>query len=219
MRTIDDYLALIPAANRPQPNFVAFVSALLDGFVDVQNTAAGMPDDFDIDNAVGKQLDAIGVRVGLSRNLPIPISGVYFSLDTPGLGLDQGVVRGPFDPTDALTALDDTTYRFALHIKIAANSWNGSLEDAQTMLSAMANPGTYIFMQDNFDMTLSIGVSGIVPSVLFVALLQQMGEWIRPGGVASSVYETSVSGAPLFGLDMQNSYVAGLDTGTVGIKY
>jgi hypothetical protein len=219
-RTIDDYLALLPSASRSQPKFVAFISTLLDGLVDVQNTVAGMPDAFDIDTAVGAQLDAVGVRVGLSRQLAVPLAGVYFSLDTAGVGLDQGVIRGPFDPADALTSLDDETYRLILKIKVRANNWNGSLEQAQSMLAAVETAGTHIFMQDNFDMSATLLVSGVVPSTLFVSLLKQMKDWIRPAAVdIPSVYVTSKSGSPLFGLDVQNSYIGGLDSGAIGIKY
>lgn len=220
MTTSADYLALLPGASQDKPKFTALLSALLDGFADVQNTMVGMPGAFDIDTAVGPQLDAVGQRVGLSRKLATPIAGVYFSLDTAGLGLDQGVIRGPFDPTDALVSLDDGTYRLLLKLKIQANYWDGSLGQAQTMLAAIQSSGTYLFAQDNFDMSMLIGVSGIVPSTLFVSILKQMSTWIRPAGVSlPSVSVTSVSGNPIFGLDVQNNYVGGLDTGSVAVTY
>lgn len=222
MTTTADYLALLPAASRNKPKFTAFLSAILDGLADGQNTLAAMPGAFDIDTAVGAQLDAVGQRVGLARQLPVPIAGVYFSLDDATLGLDQGVIRGPFDPTSALASLDDTTYRLLLKIKVRANTWDGSLGVAQQMLAAVQSsaPGTYLFMQDRFDMTTIIGVSGVIPSRLFVSILKQMKEWLRPAAVdLSSVYVTSVNGAAVFGLDVQNSYVAGLDAGAVAVIY
>lgn len=219
-RALADYLALVPAPGASQPKFIAFLSAVLDGLVDVQNCMLGMPAAFDIDTAVGKQLDAVGERVGLSRKLAVPIGGVYFSLDTAGVGLDEGVIRGPFDPAEALTSLDDETYRLVLKLKVRANNWDGSLEQAQQMLAAIQTAGTYIFMQDKFDMSCIIGVSGKVPSKLFVSLLKQMKEWLRPAAVdLSTVFVTSVSGSPIFGLDIQNSYIGGLDTGAIAVTY
>jgi hypothetical protein len=254
MTTTADYLALLPAASARQPNFSAFLSALLDGLVDGQNVMLAMPDAFDLDKAVGAQLDAIGERVGLSRKLPVPLTGVYFALDTDGVGLDQGVLRGPFDPAEALTTLDDGTYRLVLRLKIKSNAWDGSFASAQAMLGALTDTSaapppipttvsidvvnglysasvydpnvapaqnrTLIFMQDRFDMSCDVCVSGIIPSRLFVSLLRQMKEWIRPAGVAlANVYVTSASGSPLFGLDVNNANVAGLDFGAVSQQY
>lgn len=219
-KTLDDYLGLLPSASKEQPNFVALLSAFVEPFVGTQNCMLNMPSDFDIDNAVGKQLDKVGERVGLSRKLAAPLAGVYFSLDTPGVGLDQGVIRGPFDPVEALTSLDDATYRLVLKIKVRANSWDGSLEQANQMLAAIQTDGAYLFMQDRFDMTAAIGVSGKVPSKLFVSLLKQMKEWLRPGAVdIPAVYVTSKSGSPIFGLDVQNNFIGGLDSGAIAVTY
>lgn len=219
-RAIDEYVDLLPSASVEQPKFVALLSAALDGLVDVQNCMLGMPDAFDIDKAIGKQLDDVGVRVGLSRKLPIPIAGVYFALDEAGVGFDEGVWLGPNDPTEALTSLDDETYRLLLKLKVRANYWDGSLEDAQEMLGAIAGDGTYIYMQDRFDMTALIGVGGKVPSKLFVSLLKQMKDWIRPAAVdIPLVYVTSMSGSPLFGFDVQNNYIGGFDSGAWAVEY
>lgn len=219
-RTVQNYLDLLPSASIDKAKFVATLSALLQPFVDAQGTADGMPTAFDIDSAVGPQLDAVGVRVGLSRVLAVPIAGVYFSIDVAGLGLDQGVIQGAGDPNDALTSLDDETYRAVLKLKVGANKWDGTLAQAQQFLSNLAGAGTYIFMQDNFDMTVTIGISGIVPSRLFVSLLTQMASWIKPATVAiSAIIVTSENGAPIFGIDVENNYIAGLDTGAIGIIY
>lgn len=219
-KALTDYTGLLPSAGSRQPNFVALLSAALEPFVDVQNCMLGMPSDFGIDTAIGKQLDAVGERVGLSRKLAAPITGVYFSLDTAGVGLDEGVIRGPFDPVEALASLDDETYRLVLKIKVRANTWNGSLEQANQMLAAIQTNGTYLFMQDKFDMTAIIGVAGTVPSKLFVSLLKQMKEWLRPGAVdLSTVYVTGQSGAPIFGLDINNAYIGGLDSGALAVQY
>ncbi|HWI02403.1 MAG TPA: DUF2612 domain-containing protein [Acidimicrobiales bacterium] len=214
------YLALVPSANRQQPRFTASLSAALAPLLDVMSVAASLPAAFDIDEAVGVQLDAVGVRVGLSRRLGVPIEGVYFALDVDGVGLDEGVWLGPNDPTEALAALDDGTYRLFLRLKVQANTWSGSLEDAQRMLQAAAPPGSAVFVQDNFDMSMTVGVSGVVPSRLFIKLLEQANEWLRPAAVDSSVViVTSTSGAPIFGLDSDNDYLGGLDRGAWAVTY
>lgn len=220
MASIDDYLSLVPSANAGQPDFMAMVRVLVEPFVDIQNTLADLPDDFDIDEAVGPQLDAVGVRVGLSRDLTVPITGVYFSLDIAGVGLDQGVIQGPFDPIDGLVSIDDETYRLFLKIKVAANSWDGSFGQLNDILGSVAGTGTTIFAQDNFDMSYTVGVSGIVPSALFVALLRQTNDWLRPMTVnVNLIFVTSISGSPIFGLDVENNYISGLDVGAWATPY
>jgi hypothetical protein len=181
-RALSDYLGLLPSSSVEAPNFVAFVSAVLQAMVDTQNCVLSMPAALDIDAALGVQLDDVGARVGLSRQLSVPIAGVYFSFDTVGLGFDQGVIQGPNDPATGLVALDDETYLQFLRIKIAANSWNGSIADLQRVLNsvALASPGTLLFVQDKFDMSMVLGVAGNVPSTLFVSLLRTVYSWIRP---------------------------------------
>lgn len=207
---LSDYLQLLPSANASKPNFLAVLSAALQPLVDIQNSAL----DFDLDTAVGAQLDVIGRWAGQSRGIEVPITGVYFALDTAGVGFDEGVWLDPGASATGVTSLDDGTYRLILRIKIAANTWDGSLAGAQQVLAAVASSGTYLFVQDNFDMSITIGVSGTVPSALFVALIRQVFGWIRPAAVnIASVAVTSISGRAGFGFDTQNSYVAGFDTG------
>ncbi|MDT9702974.1 DUF2612 domain-containing protein, partial [Streptomyces sp. P17] len=52
--------------------------------------------DFDLDLAVGPQLDAVGVRIGLSRFVPYPLRGLFFSWGDPLRGWGEGVWKGPF---------------------------------------------------------------------------------------------------------------------------
>lgn len=210
MTVLTDYLDLLPSANASKPNFRSVLAVVLQPLVDLQNNTP----DFDIDTAMGDQLDAIGAWVGQSRNIGVPIVGVYFAFDTPSVGFDQGVWFGPGANPNGVTSLDDGTYRMILKIKIAANTWDGSLAGAQKVLAAVAGNGTYLFVQDNFDMSITIGVSGTVPSALFVALIRQVFNWIRPAVVnLASVSVTSVNNTAIFGFDTQNNYVAGFDAG------
>lgn len=210
MASTDDYLLLVPSANASKPNFRAVLTASIQPLVDGQNTRL----DFDIDTAVGVQLDAVGLWVGQSRRVEVPITDVYFSMDIERNGFDQGVWFGPGANAAGVSLLDDETYRLILKIKIAANTWDGTLAGAQVVLSALRSNGTYLFMQDNFDMSITIGVAGIIPSALFVALITQVFSWIRPATVnIASVSVTSLSGAPLFGFDSNSNYVSGFDIG------
>jgi len=69
MANINDYLKLITSEHNQKPNFMALVSLLAQAGVDQQNLLASFSDLFDVDEAVGDQLDKIGQWVGVSRNL------------------------------------------------------------------------------------------------------------------------------------------------------
>jgi hypothetical protein len=149
MRTTADYLALVPKANRNKPKFAAALTAILNPVVAAGAAARSLIPAFDIDTAEGVQLDVVGEWVGRSRHIATPLPNVYFSFDTPGLGFDQGVWRGPYDDERGLTSLDDDTYRKLLRAKILANSWDGSIPGANAILGAFFDdPETFVFVED-----------------------------------------------------------------------
>lgn len=195
------------------------VAAVSAAFVDQTNTAALMKEVFDLDKAVGDQLDAVGVRVGIYRRVNTPLAGVYFSFDVDGLGFDQGVWKGPFDPDSGVTILDDETYRLLIRAKIGANQWDGTVENSRRILELIFNGASHVYVQDNQDMTMTIGVSGQPPSALFMALLTGGYIPVKPEGVRVDYYIASSEDGPIFGFDMENEYVAGFDTGSWGNVY
>jgi hypothetical protein len=67
---VSEYLSLITSEHNQRPNFMAWIAALCQPSVDQQNQLANFPSLFDIDVAVGDQLDKIGQWVGVSRSLP-----------------------------------------------------------------------------------------------------------------------------------------------------
>ncbi len=180
--SVDDYTSLITSEHDDQPNFLATISAIVQPLVENQNLLAAMPELYDLDVAVGAQLDVVGQWVGLSRNLQTPIAGVYFSFDTAGLGFDEGVWYSSSDPAEGVISLDDSTYRLMIHGKIIANIWDGTLGEANRLLLTVF-PGTDVQMQDNFDMTETLVVSGSPPSLLFAELVNQGYIQLRPAAV------------------------------------
>ncbi|AOI65565.1 hypothetical protein WS51_18360 [Burkholderia territorii] len=140
--SLSDYAALITSEHRNQPRFSAVLGALVQPLVDQMNVLESMPGKFDLDDAVGVQLDDVGLWVGVSRKIRTPLTGIYFSFDVAGLGFDQGIWKGPFDPDTGLTVLDDDTYRLVIRAKIGANHWDGTLESSAAILNSIfGNPG------------------------------------------------------------------------------
>ncbi|HHL4079952.1 DUF2612 domain-containing protein [Burkholderia sola] len=217
MADLTDYTALITSEHRHLPRFSAVLGALVQPLVDQMNVLQSMPGKFDLDNAVGVQLDDVGLWVGVSRKIRTPLSGIYFSFDVGGLGFDQGIWKGPFDPDTGLTVLDDDTYRLVIRAKIGANHWDGTLASSAAILNSIFDSGTYVFIEDHQDMSMTIGISGKVPSAVFLALLAGGYIPLKPEGVrVNYTIVTTVDSAPLFGFDMSGSYVAGFDVGAWG---
>lgn len=215
MADITDYTALITSEHADKPKFMAMIRATLQPLVDAINVANSLPAAFDLDSAIGAQLDVVGLWVGISRHIRTP-PAVYFSFDTDGLGFDQGVWKGPFDPGSGVVSLDDETFRVLLRAKIGANHWDGTLEQSRAIFDQVFQGGTHVFVEDRQDMTITIGVSGVTPSALQLALLTGGYIPIKPEGVRANYLITTESGAALFGFDMNNEFVAGFDVGAFG---
>ncbi len=193
------------------------VEAVSRCFVSAQESYGQMVAAYDLDLAIGVQLDAVGKWVGISRNVRTPLEGVYFSFDMDGLGFDQGVWQGPFDPDSGVTSLDDETYRLLIRAKIGANHWGGTLEGSAAILNLIfEGTGTYVFIQDNGDMSIDIGVSGERPTAIFLALITGGYIPIKPEGVRVNYYIVPDEDGPLFGFDVGNQYIAGFDVGVWG---
>lgn len=210
---LTDYTNRVTSEHDTQPNFMAVLAAVLQPLVDGQNLLESLPAKFDVDVALGAQLDVVGQWVGIGRKLSVPIAGVYFAFDTPGLGWDEGVWKGPFDPSEGVISLDDATYRLMIYAKIAANIWDGTLEQAEQILANIfaSSPGTHVFIEDNTDMSINIGVSGVLPSALFRGLITSGYFELRPAGVR--INNVFIAPGPFFGFDTENYNIAGWDVG------
>jgi len=212
---ITQYTSLITSEHNQRPKFMAMVSLLAQWAVDRQNMLASIPGLYDIDNAVGSQLDAVGLWVGASRNLSVPLTDVYFSFDEAGLGFDQGTWLGPFDPTTGLVSLPDAQYRILLYANISANNWDGTVPGAYTAWNTIFEPlGYSILIQDNQDMTMYIALIGPSPDAVTLALFTGGYLNLVPAGVGiAGYYFPSIPGVPLFGFDAENSAISGFDDG------
>lgn len=178
----------VPSMNRLATKFNAVVRALTNGPRDIRDAALQLNEDFNLDTASGVQLDAIGLWVGVGRQVVIPLD-VFFTLDLAGKGFDEGSWRGRFDVDSGLVELDDETYRGLLRVVILADHWDGTLTQYQVLMQQAFPPGNTFFAVDNFDMTLTIHVTGPTLSAVLSALLQTGALYdIRPAGVAIAGY-------------------------------
>lgn len=217
MAALTDYLDLLTSEHGDRPRFAATVSAVVRPLVEQMTLLAGLPAQFDLDGAVGDQLDIVGQWVGISRRIRTLLTDVYFSLDNEHLGFEQGVWKGPHDPDTGLTRLDDDTYRLVIRARIGANHWDGTLARGSEILNGIFGGGTHAFIEDHQDMSMTIGITGKIPSAVYLALLAEGYIPLKPEGVrVDYVIVTPVDGVSLFGFDMENEYVAGFDEGAWG---
>lgn len=73
--TINDYLELITSQYQNSPKYKKWVERLLAPYIDTQKLASTLYTYFDIDKAVGKQLDMLGEVIGVKRLLPFQPEG------------------------------------------------------------------------------------------------------------------------------------------------
>lgn len=217
------YTDLITNYHAGKPKFSAHVDLSTRPFTDASTALQGLITAFDIDEAIGVQLDVLGEWIGRTRIVSQPISGVYFSFDTDGLGWDQGVWQGAYDPDAGFTSLSDDTYRIVLKAKIAINNWNGQNDTLPPILeTALAGSGLKMQIVDNQDMTISVWVFpevdiSLVSLELLAAIKQgyltvkAAGVWA--GDIQTPSIETPSVGSRFFGFDMDNEYIAGFDDG------
>jgi len=193
---LQDYLALITSEHRNKPKFMATVEAVLRPVCGVEDLLHELRLAFDLDTAIGQQLDAVGVRVGRSRYVRMPIS-TYFSWDTQGLGWAEGYWKGKYDPASGMTSLPDDLYRQLLYGKVAANAWDGTIPGAYAVWEvAFAGRGGILIIQENQDMSMIVGIAGIVPDEGFVQLLLQGYIPLKPEGVRIAWFALLPGGTP-----------------------
>jgi fibronectin type 3 domain-containing protein len=216
MADVRRYTDLVTSEHATKPKFIATLSALVGPAVDYQNfLRQGLAKAFDLDTAIGVQLDQVGLWVGRSRAVSIPLADTYFSWDDNRLGWDSGVWQGPYDPVTGITSLDDDTYRNLLRAKIVLNATDGTITTAIEALELLFSevPGTLLSVKDNQDMTMTVGISGVIPPAIYIALLQANELVIAPEGVGIDYVVTSVNTTAIFGWDVASPIIGGWDVG------
>lgn len=186
---IKAYLDLLIYQYRGKPNAEAEITAILSPMNDIFNLYNSFETAFDIDTAVGNQLDIIGKIVGLNRTVPLLVPKKYFGFDDdintyPYSELFEPILTYQFkelseqDYTDL--QLNDENYRFFLKAKIAKNF-------AKSDIISINNIIAYLFddkadVVDGYDMSLILQVNNDV-DIDRVRQVQQLNLLPKPQGV------------------------------------
>lgn len=207
------YVDQITSQHR-RPKFEATVDAVTAPLVAIQDVQEELRRGFDLDSAVGVQLDQVGEWVGRTRRLQTPLEGVYFAWDTPGVGWQEGAWRGLFDPASGMVSLPDDVYRTLLRAKVAANVWDGTRDGAYDIWESVFTDQV-ILIQDHQDMSIGIGIAGAPLSVVLEALLVRGLIPLKPQGVAVRYFAVPPvdAGGALFAWDCDSPALQGWGDG------
>lgn len=212
INTIQTYLDLITSEYQGQPNFVAVISTNVSPLVQVQNLLLSMIPLFDLDTpAVGNQLDIIGEWVGVSRDVNVPITGVFFTWDgDANVGWDFGIWAS--GNQSSITELPDDVYLTLIRATIAANNWDGTTNGAYAIW-AQVFPESRILIQDHENMSYDLIFTGATLDSLTQALI--VGGYInlRPEGVEVTNYFQGFLDFPIFAWDSDTTQLQGWDSG------
>ena len=210
--TTETYLDLITSLYNDQPNFMAWCEALAAPLAGQQALLDAVRQGFDLDSAMGVQLDQIGLWVGRSRDLETPLEDVYFSWGLVGVGWGEGTWKGPYDPETGLVSLPDDAYRTLLRAKVAANAWDGTIPGAYEIWETVfAGTGSIVVIQDNQDMSIIVGLAGVRGDSVTIALFTGGYIPLKPEGVRVQWYAVTPQGGPLFAWGCDSEALGGWD--------
>jgi len=178
------YSNLLTSEYKNSTKFNLWINSVLGIATDISNCLQFITSAFDLDFAVGVQLDTLGVLVGVSRTVPFqPSSGVS-------------------------PILDDTTYRLLIRATIANNQWNGTIGELYPIWSQLFPSGQIIIL-DNQNMTATIIMTGTFSSIIQDLIRNDM---IVPRPQAVQ-YTYEFGTLPYFGFDRNDGFIAGFDLG------
>jgi hypothetical protein len=194
--------------------FVATLTSLIIPFTELIALAENLYLYFNIDTAIGDQLDKLGAWLNISRNVPILLPSVYFELDSDPLGLDRGTMFGPGDSLTGLTAASDELYRKIIKAHIYINNNLPTKNTYYTALAPLFTPATLIIQGDNAN-NLFYGLTSTPNDIVATNLFTEGYFNFAPAGVNAFGFSISSSSTvvPFFGFDEENSAVSGFDVG------
>ena len=181
---ISYYTGLLTSEYTNASKFKQWLTSVLSIADDISTCLANMTGAFDLDYAIGAQLDILGQIVGIGRTVS-------------------------FQPSGGVSAvLDDTTYRILIKATIANNQWDGKIGSLYPIWNNLF-PGGHITIVDNQNMTANIILTGSFTSIIQDLITNGLIV-PRPESVA---YTYLFGSLPFFGFDRNDSFIAGFDTG------
>jgi hypothetical protein len=185
-----DYTTLITSEHRDKPKFAALVGLLANTVGDIGAAIQSLPQAFDLDVAVGKQLDIVGQWVGQSRTVTDVLIVGFFGFSDDIVALPFGEQGNPsiggrfYEEGEAFSGtsvLSDPEYRTILRAKIVRNQYDGTADEIALALQYIFNAHAYI--RDPGTMSLQVVVNSNI-SLVGQSLLTNFDLLPRPTGVS-----------------------------------
>ncbi len=197
------YLGLLTSQYKNSPKLNALLTLLLRKFDDVNECAVQLDTAFDLDFAVGAQLDILGQILGMGRTLP-------------------------FQPSNGVSpVLVDSVYRQLLQARVSWNTWDGRMTSLPALWKRMGYNGTLV-LADEQSMSVNVTCPGIDNPLILDMLCGKAAGWNGTGAQPTNIdmtnglivprpqgvrYTYNSSLLPVFGFDRNDNYVAGFDGG------
>jgi len=194
---IDYYVNLLIIQYHNKPKARAHISALVTEAM-IYDIAIAVRDGFNIETAIGKQLDILSKIIGVNRTVTgASFTRAYFGYadytaiapftfhgyaDYTTINVDEQF-RLYIEDNRALYDLNDTELRMMLKMKIIINSGNGSMKQTDELIAAFFS-GSVIYSE-----RYPMGESFIFPEGLrrLATIAQAEGLLPRPAGVSLTV--------------------------------
>lgn len=182
---ITPYLQLFTSQYQNSPKLMSMAESLIAMADSAVNVSTSIAIDFELNNAVGDQIDILGDILGVSRILPFQ----------------------PTDPNDSAT-LTDALYKILLRATIALNHWDGKIASIYPLWRELFPDGEVI-IKDELDMSFTVTLAGSFSS-LIVDMITHDLIIPRPEGVMINFVFGEL---PFFGFDLDDDYISGFDKG------
>lgn len=191
---------------------IGTIEAFTKEYEKIFNLYESFENAFDIDFAVGKQLDILGKLVGINRNVPLVIPKKYFSFNYGNMGDKFLIVDNDYPIKDKFEIgftdlqLNDNDYRFLIRCKIIKNFLKAKgFTNIQLAIDFIFNNKGYIV--DNRDMSFSLYLQSDINTDLLNVILA-LDLLPRPNAINYDLIIGYTSNS--FGFaDNQNSYPMG----------
>jgi hypothetical protein len=186
-----DYTTLITSEHNTKPKFMALLDAVVNGIGATADVLLGMPAAFDLDTAVGNQLDIVGQWIGQSRSVSGVLTVGFFGfaddiVASPFGELTNPAIGGRFYELGAsfstTSVLQDPEYRLVLRARIVRNQSDGTTADLQSALNFLF--GTQAVITDTGNLSVTITIPGVDVTLTQRSLLTTFDLLPRPAGVA-----------------------------------
>lgn len=157
-----DYSTLLTSEYKNSPNLIQNVQLTANAIGDITALLQSLPAQFDLDAAIGSQLDVDGQWIGFPRTIGGVLLVQFFGFADDPTALTFGELSDPSvggrflelgENTSTTATLADPEYRLLLRAKILQNDWDGTVAEFEAAVAdvvaiptTVIDPGTNVLL-------------------------------------------------------------------------